>query len=99
MCITLTQKLGLRVYLGNLIISVICVPMRVCVSLCVYLSTATIEYLCPSVCFCLCVCVCMCACLCGCVCVCECVIVHDNSKINESVSLKLEHIVVYGNSS
>ena len=26
-------------------------------------------------------------------------VLHDNSKNNESISLKLEHIVVYGNSS
>ena len=28
------------------------------------LSTATIEYSCPSVCLCVCVCVCVCVCLC-----------------------------------
>ena len=51
------------------------------------LSTATIEYSCPSV--------CLSVCLSWCVCVC----VHDNSKNNFSVDLKLEHIVVYDNSS
>ena len=45
------------------------------------LSTATIEYSCPSVCLCWCVCV------------------HDNSKNNGSIHLKLEHIVVCENSS
>ena len=49
------------------------------------LSTATIENSCPSVCVCLSVCVCVC--------------VHDNSKNNGSIDLKLEHIVVYENSS
>ena len=34
-----------------------------------------------------------------CVCVCLCVCVHDNSKTNGSIHLKLEHIVVYENSS
>ena len=34
-----------------------------------------------------------------CVCVCVCVCVHDNSKNNGSIQLKLEHIVVYKNSS
>ena len=53
------------------------------------LSTATIEYSCPSV--------CVCAFLCVCVCVCVCV--HDNSKNNGSIHFKLEHIVVYKNSS
>ena len=47
------------------------------------LSTATIEYSSPSVCLCVCVSVC----------------VHNNSKNNGSIHLKLEHIVVYGNSS
>ena len=55
------------------------------------LSTATIEYSCPSVC----VGVCLCICLSVCVCVC----VHNNSKSNGSIDLKLEHIVVYENSS
>ena len=49
------------------------------------LSTATIEYSCPSVFLCVCVCVCVC--------------VHDNSKNNGTIHLKLEHIVVYENSS
>ena len=31
--------------------------------------------------------------------VCVCVCVHDNSKNNGSIDLKLEHIVVYENSS
>ena len=47
------------------------------------LLTATIEYSSPSVCLCVCVSVCN----------------HDNSKNNGSIHLKLEHIVVYGNSS
>ena len=34
-----------------------------------------------------------------CLCVCVSVCVHDNSKNNGSIHLKLEHIVVYGNSS
>ena len=41
------------------------------------------------------VCVCVSVCLSVCVCVC----VHDNSKNNGSIDLKLEHIVVYENSS
>ena len=40
---------------------------------------------CPSVCLSVCVCVSVC--------------VHDNSKNNPSINLKLEHIVVYENSS
>ena len=55
------------------------------------LSTATIEYSCPSVCLSVCVCVCVGVCLSVCV--------HDNSKNNGSIDLKLEHIVVYENSS
>ena len=53
------------------------------------LSTATIEYSCPSAClrvfpsFRLCVCVC----------------VHDNSKNNGSIHFNLEHVVVFENSS
>ena len=60
-----------------------------------------IEYSCPSVCsFRLYVCVCVCVlCVYGCVCVCLSVCVHDNSKNNGSIHLKLEHIVVYENSS
>ena len=38
-------------------------------------------------------------CLCVCFCVCVCVCVHDNSKNNGSIHFKLEHIVVYENSS
>ena len=38
-------------------------------------------------------------CVCVCVCVCVSICVHDNSKNNGSVDLKLEHIVVYENSS
>ena len=53
------------------------------------LSTAAIEYSCPSVCLSVCVCVCVCLSVC----------VHDNSKSNGSIHLKLEHIVVYENSS
>ena len=62
------------------------------ISSCFYscgLSTATIEYSCPSVCVCLSVCLSVCVCVC----------VHDNSKNNGSIDLKLEHIVVYENSS
>ena len=33
------------------------------------------------------------------VCVCVCLCTHDNSKNNGSIDLKLEHIVVYENSS
>ena len=58
------------------------------------LSTATIEYSCPSVCVSLCLSWCLSVCLSVCVCVC----VHDNSKNNGSIDLKLEHIVVYENS-
>ena len=47
------------------------------------LSTATIEYSSPSVCLYVCLSVC----------------VHDNSKNNGSSDLKLEHIVVYENTS
>ena len=49
------------------------------------LSTATIEYSCPSACLCVCLSVCVC--------------VHNNSKTNGSIHLKLKHVVVYGNSS
>ena len=59
------------------------------------LSTATIEYSCPSVCVSVCLSVCLSVRLSVCVCVC----VHDNSKNNGSIHLKLEHIVVYENSS
>ena len=34
-----------------------------------------------------------------CMCVCLCVCVHKNSKNNGSVHLKIEYIVVHGNSS
>ena len=37
--------------------------------------------------------------VCVCVCLSVCVCVHDNSKNNGSIDLKLEHIVVYENSS
>ena len=47
------------------------------------LLTATIEYSSLSVCLCVCLSVC----------------VHDNSKNNGSIDLKLEHTVVYENSS
>ena len=47
------------------------------------LSTATIEYSSLSVCLSVCVSVC----------------VHDNSKNNGSIDVKLEHTVVYENSS
>ena len=53
------------------------------------LSTATIEYSCPSVCVCACLSVCLCVCVC----------VHDNSKNNGSIHLKLQHLIVYENSS
>ena len=46
---------------------------------------ATIEYSCPSVCVCLSVCLYSC--------------VHDNSKNNGAIYLKLEHAVVCGHSS
>ena len=48
-----------------------------------------------SVCVCVLVSVCPSVCLSVCVCVC----VYDNSKNNGSIDLKLEHIVVYENSS
>ena len=41
----------------------------------------------------------VCVSVCLSVCVCVCVCVHDNSKNNGSILLKLEHIVVYENSS
>ena len=43
--------------------------------------------------------VCVSVCLCVCIGVCLCVCVHDNSKNYISIHLKLEHIVVYENSS
>ena len=51
------------------------------------LSTATIEYSSLSVCLSVCLGVCLSVCLSVCV--------HDNSKNNGSIHLKLEHIVVY----
>ena len=51
------------------------------------LSTATIEYSSLSVCLCVCLGVCLSVC------------VHDNSKNNGSIDVKLEHTVVYENSS
>ena len=44
-------------------------------------------------------CVCVSVSLCVCLCVCVFVCVHDNSKNNGSIHLKLEHIVAYQNSS
>ena len=55
------------------------------------LSTATIEYSCPSV------CVSVRLPWCGGVCLSVCVL--DNSKNNGTIHLKLKHIVVYGNCS
>ena len=55
------------------------------------LSTATIEYSSLSVCLSVCLCVCLSVCLSVCV--------HDNSKNNGSIDVKLEHTVVYENSS
>ena len=46
-----------------------------------------------------CVCVCLSVCPSVCLSVCVCVCVHDNSKNNGSIHLKLEYIVVYENSS
>ena len=43
------------------------------------------------------VCVSVCLSVCVCVCVCNCA--HVNSKNNGSIHLKLEHFVVYENSS
>ena len=48
---------------------------------------------------CVCVCVSVCVCVCVCVSVCVSVCAHDNSENNGSIHLKLEHIVVYENSS
>ena len=45
------------------------------------------------------VCVCVCVCLSVFVCVCLSLWLHDNSKNNGSIHLKLEHIVVYENSA
>ena len=44
-------------------------------------------------------CLSVCACVCVCVSVCVSVCVHDNSGNKGSLHLKLEHIVVYENSS
>ena len=41
---------------------------------------------------------CVSRCVSVCLSVCLCVCVHDNSKNNGSIHLKLEHIVVYENS-
>ena len=57
--------------------------------------TATKEYSCLSVCLGVCLSVFLSVCVCVCVWVC----VNDNSKNNDSIQLKLEHIVVYENSS
>ena len=43
--------------------------------------------------------VCVSVCLSVCLCVCVSVCVHDNSKNNGSIHMKLEHLVVYENSS
>ena len=59
------------------------------------LSTATIEYSSLSVCLCVLVSVCLSGCLGVCLSVC----VHNNSKNNGSIDVKLEHTVVYENSS
>ena len=53
------------------------------------LSTATIEYSCPSVCVAVCLSVCLCVCL----------FVYTITKKIMVQHLKLEHIFVYGNSS
>ena len=45
------------------------------------------------------VCVSVCVCVSVFVCVCVCVCVHDNSKNNGSIHLKLDHVIVYENSS
>ena len=50
--------------------------------------------MCVCVCACVCVCVYMCVCVCVCVCVRVCVcVLTQNSKINESINLKIYHIV------
>ena len=54
------------------------------------LSSATIEYSCPSVCLSVCLCVCLGVCVSVCV--------HNNSEKNSSIHLKFEHIVVNENS-
>ena len=50
---------------------------------------------CVSVCLCVCLSVCLGVCLSVCLSVC----VHDNSKNNGSIDVKLEHTVVYENRS
>ena len=42
--------------------------------------------------------VCVSACVSVCLSFCKCAFIHDNSKYNGSIHLKLEHIVVYENS-
>ena len=75
-------------FLGLLFLSLSVRTQQVNTNLyCCGLSTATIEYSCPFVCLSVCVSICVCVC------------VHDNSKNNGSIHLKLEHIVVYENSS
>ena len=67
---------------------------EICLSFTYYsygLSTATIEYSSLSV--------CLSVCLSWCLCVCLSVCVHDNSKNNGSIDVKLEQTVVYENSS
>ena len=68
----------------------ICVRVNVRVCSCVFALVSV----------CVCVHACVRVCVCVCVCararrVCVCVCVHDNSKDNGSIHLKLEHIVVY----
>ena len=54
---------------------------------------------CVRVCVCACVRACVCVCVSVCLCVCVCVCVDINSKSNVLITLKLEHMVVYENSS
>ena len=75
--------------------------MDVCLSTCYYscgLSTATIEYSCPSVCVSLCLCCCVFVCVSWCLAVCLSVYTITKQIINGSIHLKLEPIVVYENS-
>ena len=51
------------------------------------------------VCVCMCVCVCVCVCVCLSVCVCVCLSVYTITQKNGSIHFKLEHIVIYKNSS
>ena len=70
------------------------------------LSTVTIEYSYPSMCFGVYLSVCLSSCVFQkrnyrvpvrvCVCVCVCVCLHDNSKRNRSRNMKFEYIVVLG---